>query len=192
MPFTYEIRTADDAVRWPLSGACIAATGILAKTGLTSHLSAVALSPDAETGVEHRLNRHTMLEAIAVLIPPARRAIGGYRVRARHTRCTPDDDDLVCRAISGLRIGGGNYWIACRQSDWAITPHATPPTPPDFVHPIGFQGERRTGPAEFATQNMGIVRVEPKRGQSLLATLLTKIQAFAESVEDETLRVTVG
>lgn len=192
MSFTYQIRSAKDVARWPVSGPCAAAAASLARAGLTAHLAAVGLAPDAETGVEHRLDRRAMLDAIETLIGPARQATIGYQVRYRHAWVRPADEESVARAISGVRIGGGNYYITCGDSDWAIVPHATPPTAADPGHPAGLRGERRTGPAEFATENRGIVRVEAKRRNPALATLLSRVRAFARSGDDETLAVTVG
>ena len=160
MSIIYDVIGATDSIRWPITFECVDNIAAVSELGHDDLLKKLGLARNAELGEEFQLSRKDMIFAVEKLLPIAKGVPKAFQLRMRDSM---SPEDQVGRAVSGLMIEGVQYWISCKWAYWTIAPMDAPAA--DQQIPNGMRGERRREPAEFHTQNVGIVKVEIKKGK---------------------------
>jgi len=169
---------------------CPVASGLagLERTGHSRDVYQIFGDSRTRPGEERMLSRKAILDALERLLPPAKLMGNGFRVRARLS--FGDHREIVGPGRAGILIDGIYFGIECSDNHWEMSP--SQPTPGKSFPPE-MRGVHRYEPAEIQSENMGIVKIERKRGKRKeLLNLLNEIKEFLQGVSDEFVAVTVG
>jgi hypothetical protein len=167
----------------------VAASGLfrLENRGYAVDVRELTGGKGARLGEERAASRRELIDAIDRLLAPARSLGSGFRVRARFY---PGDKGSVGSGVGGILLNGHYFGIRCSEDYWEM--HPSGPNSGPHV-PLEMRGLRRYEPAEFHSENMGIVKVQRKRGgRKALVDLLIDLKRFLQDATEEVVQITVG
>jgi hypothetical protein len=187
MGFALEIRAGEKNYMTDLPDVAASGLASLENRGYSQDVHQLIGEKDAQLGEERTVSRQLLTDAIERLLAPAQSLGSGFRVRAKFY---PGDPGNAGRGVGGILIDGIYFGIFCSDDHWEMRP--TQPTPGKSF-PLEMRGQYRYEPAEIKSENMGIVKVERKKGKRKeLVNLLTDVKKFLRGVPDEFVAVTIG
>jgi hypothetical protein len=188
MSFTLEIRAGEKAYMSEIPGPAASDLASLEKAGYSQEVHQIVGEKETPPGQERTVSRLVLLDAINRLLSPAKSLGSGFRVRG--SLSFGDRREIIGRGRAGILIDGVYFGIHCSDNYWEISP--SQPIPGKSFPPE-LRGLYRYEPAEIKSENMGIVKVERRRGQRKeLVNLLNGIKEFAQGVQSDFVTVIVG
>lgn len=143
---------------------------------------ATLLGPDdMEFGKSWQVSRSALIGALETLLKSRSKDSRGFQMRYS----PPGTYELVGSGMaSGFRIGGVYHCIDCRDFGWYLG---------SFEKERIVWGPARCDTTEITTENLGIVRIERRKGgKQALLRLLDELMAFVRRQQSDTLTLTLG
>jgi hypothetical protein len=188
MSFEIEIRASEKTFMTQIPPSALTAFGNLEKRGYKQDVQQLVINVDGE---ERRVARLELLAAIDRLAEPAKSMGSGFRIR--YHLSFGDQREQITESgggFAGALIDGIYFGFRCYDDYWKMSPSG--PDWPATV-PLEMRGLHRYEPAEFQSENMGVIKIERERlPRKEPARLLTEIAEFLRSVEDEFVTIIVG
>jgi hypothetical protein len=188
MSFTLEIRAGDRSYMTEIPADVVYGFATLEKTGHAKDVHLLIGEGHTPPGEERTLSRQALVDAVERLQVPANQMGNGFRVRADLS--FGDHREIAGPGRAGILIDGVYFGVRCSDDHWVMSP--SQPTP-GKTFPPEMRGVHRYEPAEIQSENMGIVKVERKKGKrKILINFLNSIQEFLREAKEEDVAVTVG
>lgn len=187
MSLTFEIRGKSTAT-WPLTYISASQIARLSTGDTKIDADSIFGGKDDGPGIERRSNRLAILEAANRVLPIAKKLPSGFQL---HSPAYEKYPEQIGGSGLGAFINGKGYSIRCFDNYWEIRSY-------DEIKEMTRTGTykevpKHYEPAEIATDNRGIIKIEPrKRGGRDLAWLLRQIKKFLESDPSEEVTIIWG
>jgi hypothetical protein len=181
MSFTLELR-GQSIGSWPLTTTCLEQIAKLRESGARLAIELLFGDDETQDGTSRAVPRPDLLAAVKEIAGEAKKIPGGFQMH-RPSIADRTKSTLARGGISGLLIDGKYCWIRCLADHWIFEELRE-----GMPEPV-----RRYDTAEIATENFGVIRVEPRKSaRSDLFKLAHEVQKFLENDPSDEIKVIWG